>query len=119
MNIVFRKGFSLIELMIVMVIIAIVLAIALPNYFKSGTISQKAVCIANLEKIDAAVDQWVLDNHRPPGYTLSESDEEEVYANYVKGGKPKCPSSGEYAIHAVGSVPQVTCSHENEGHKLP
>lgn len=114
-----HKAFTLVELMVVVVILAIILAIALPNYLKSGKNSQKTVCIANLERIDSAIDQWVLDNHISPGTVIAESDEEIIYSNYVKGGKPKCPSGGVYTIHAVGSKPQVTCSRENEGHQLP
>lgn len=114
-----RAAFTIIELMIVVVIIAVILAIALPNYFKSATNSKKAVCIANLERIDSALDQWVLETHTSAGTVPSGSDEEDIYNNYVKGGKPKCPSGGTYTIHAVGSSPQVTCSLESEGHKLP
>jgi prepilin-type N-terminal cleavage/methylation domain-containing protein len=114
-----RKAFTLVELMIVTAVIAIILAIAVPNYLKSATTSRKTICIANLEKIDAAIDQWVLENHIPPGTALSESDEAKVYRDYVKGGKPKCPAGGTYTIHSVGDSPQVTCSNEGEGHKLP
>lgn len=114
-----RKAFTLVEVMIVVVIIAIILAVAIPNYLKLGKASQKTACIANLERIDSVIDQWVLENHTVPGTALSESQEEDVYENYLKGGKPKCPSGGEYTIYAVGSNPQVTCSHEDEGHKLP
>lgn len=112
------KGFSLVEIMIAVVIIGIILAIALPNYSKSGKASQKTVCIANLEKIDAAVDQWLLENHASAGTSLSGS-EDEIYNNYVRGGKPKCPAGGEYTLHSAGDRPQVTCSKESEGHKLP
>ena len=119
MYIISRKAFTLVEVMIVVTIIAIILAIVVPNYLKSGKTSQKTVCIANLQRIDSAVDQWAIENHTSPGAVLSDSDEEEMYANYVKGDKPKCPSGGVYTIHAVGIKPQVTCSHEDEGHKLP
>jgi prepilin-type N-terminal cleavage/methylation domain-containing protein len=119
MFIIFRKAFTLVEIMIVLVILAIMLAIAVPNYLNSGKTSQKTVCIANLERIDSAVDQWAIDNHMAAGAVLSESQEEDMYSNYVKGGKPKCPSGGTYTIHGVGTKPQVTCSHEDEGHKLP
>lgn len=119
MNIDSHKAFTLVEIMIVVAIIGIILAIALPNYVKSGKNAKKTVCIANLEKIDSAIDQWVLDKQVSQGVTLSESDINEIYNSYVKGGEPKCPSGGIYTIHVVGSKPQVTCSFEDEGHKLP
>ena len=113
-----NNGFSLVEIMIAVVIVGIILAIALPNYFKSGKTSQKTVCIANLEKIDAAIDQWALENHVSAGTAVSGS-EEEIYNDYVRGGKPKCPAGGEYTLYAVGTNPQDACSKEDEGHKLP
>ena len=112
------SGFSLVEIMIAVAIIGILLAIALTSYLKSSKTSQKTVCIANLERIDAAIDQWAIENNIPAGTAVSES-EEKIYDDYVKGGKPKCPMGGEYTLYTVGVKPQVTCSKEDEGHKLP
>lgn len=75
MVIIFCKAFTLVEAMIVVMIIAIILAVAIPNYLKSGKTSQKTVCIANLERIDSAIEQWVLENHtvrRTADYELRE-----------------------------------------------
>ena len=114
-----RKAFTFIELMIVLTIIGLLLAIGLPNFFTSSRASSKAICINDLKLIDAAADQWATDNNIQPGTVPSPEQEAEIYT-YVRNGKPKCPSSGEYAIHAIGSSPQVTCNRgESEGHKLP
>ena len=112
------SGFTLVEIMIAVIVVGIILAIALPNYFKSGKTSQRMVCIANLEKIDAAVDQWALENHVSAG-TDASGFEEDIYNDYVRGGRPGCPAGGEYALHTVGTRPQVTCSKEDAGHRLP
>ncbi len=113
-----RKAFTLVEIMIVVAIVAIILAVALPNYLKSGKTSAKNICISNLKQIDGAIEQWALDHDIAPGTYPSSQQEEEIYG-YIKEGKPKCTSGGEYTIHAIGSNPQVACSREDEGHKLP
>jgi prepilin-type N-terminal cleavage/methylation domain-containing protein len=113
-----NSGFSLIEVMSAVVIMALVFAIAMYSYANIRNTSRKIACIANLEKIDAAVDQWALDNYAQVETSLSGS-EEDIYNDYVRSGKPKCPSGGEYTLNAVGVKPQVTCSKEDEGHKLP
>jgi prepilin-type N-terminal cleavage/methylation domain-containing protein len=110
-----RTGFTLIEIMIVVAVIATILAIAIPNFIGSSEKSRKIICIANLTKMDEAVDQWVLQENISPGTAISES---EVVRN-IQGGKPKCPSGGIYAFYVVGVKPQVTCSLKEEGHALP
>lgn len=110
----FQKAFTLVEIMIVVAIIAIIFAIALPNYLTSSSLSKKTICINNLKQIDSAIDQWAAEN----GISNGTEPAKDVY-NYVKGGKPACPSGGVYTLYPVGNNPQVGCSLENEGHKLP
>lgn len=113
-----RRGFTLVEIMIVVAVMAILLSVALPNYLKSGKSTAKNACILNLRQIDGAMEQWAINNNILAGTIPSSSQDEEIYS-YVDGGIPTCPSAGEYSIHAIGSLPQVTCSREDEGHKLP
>ena len=113
-----RKGFSLIEIMIVVAIIAIALSIAIPNYFRMSEISKRTVCINNLRKITAAVEQWAIDNNIASGANIGSQQEDDIYNNYLRGGKPKCPSGGDYVMNPVGANPQVQCTDEQEGHKL-
>ena len=112
-----RKAFTLVEIMIVVAVIAILLAVALPNYLKSATTVEKTICINNLRKIDAAVDQWAIENHIRQGTQPDQSQQNEIYT-YVRGGKPICPGGGEYSIGPVGDKPQAKCTLENKGHKL-
>lgn len=118
MNIKYEGGFSLIEIMIVVAIIAIALSIAIPNFFKMNEISKRTVCINNLKKITAAVEEWALEKNITSGTSITETQEEEIYGNYFRGGKPKCPTAGEYVMYQVGANPQVRCTEEDKGHKL-
>lgn len=112
-----RRGYTLVEIMIVVAVIAILMSVAIPNYLKSGKAASRNTCILNLRQIDGAMEQWAMDNNISEGSVPSPSQEDSIY-NYIDGGKPVCPSSGEYTLHAVNSRPQVTCSREDEGHKL-
>jgi len=112
-----RRGFTLIEIMIVVAVLAILLSVALPNYLKSGKSASKNACILNLKQIDGAMEQWAIVNNILDGTLPSSSQDAEIYS-YVDGGIPRCPVDGEYSIHAIASRPQVTCSREDDGHKL-
>lgn len=117
MNIKSQIGFTIIELLIVLAVISIILAIAVPNYVRSREESRKNSCIANLRQINSAIDQWAIENKISTGTVPSDSDEEEIYS-YLKGSRPRCPGGGTYTIHAVGDTEQVTCSMVDNGHTL-
>jgi prepilin-type N-terminal cleavage/methylation domain-containing protein len=101
-----RKGFTLVEIMIVVLIIGILLAIAIPNFVKARETSRTKSCIANLKQIEAAKEQWAMDNRAGTTATPGTSD---LYGTtaYVKN-TPVCPSGGTYTISAMDTSP--TCS---------
>lgn len=109
-------AFTLVEIMIVVAIIGLLAAIAIPNFVKARTTAQKNSCIANLKQIDGAIQQWALENKKVATDTYAITDAD--IKAYMKGSRlPECPGSGTYAAGAnVSASPK--CSLSSLGHTL-
>src|SRR6266487_6909733 len=77
-----HAGFTLVEIMIVVAIIALLAAIAVPGFLRARKRSQASRILNDLRMIDAAVDQYAIETNRSTGNTVGVTD----WTNYLKKG---------------------------------
>ena len=109
-----QSAFTLVEIMIVVAIIGLLAAIAIPNFVKARSASQKNACIANLKQLEGAKSTWALEFKKVDSDTPVDSD---LFGTdkYIRE-KPACPGSGTYTLATIANKP--TCSLSADGHTL-
>jgi prepilin-type N-terminal cleavage/methylation domain-containing protein len=99
-----NDAFTVLEIIIVVTILVILAAIAIPNYIKAGPAVKTRACIANLRTIDAAKEIWALKNKKKAGDPVIPSE----VNNLIKGSFGPCPADGRYEYQPVDAVPTCT-----------
>jgi len=106
-----KKGFTLVETIIVVAVIGLLASVAIPSFVKAREMAEKNMCIANLKQIQNAVQIWAIDTSAASTDTATSTADLE---NYIKKW-PTCKTVA-YAIPAVDTDP--VCPNSLGGHNL-
>jgi len=107
-----KNYFTLVEIMIVVAIIGLLAAIAVPNFMKARETSRKNACIGNLKQIEAAKEQAALEKNLANDTAVANS----TLVSYIKGAAvPTCPAGGSYTVNNIGT--DAVCDY-GHGHNL-
>ena len=101
-----RGAFTLVEIMIVVAIIGLLAAVAIPNLITARKKAQRQACIMNMKAMSGAKENWALDYKKGDADQPSDTD---LFGRdkYIEN-KPVCPAGGSYNIGPVSEKP--TCS---------
>jgi prepilin-type N-terminal cleavage/methylation domain-containing protein len=116
-----KLGFTLVEIMIVVAIIGLLAAIAIPNFVKARASSQQNACINNLRQIDGAANQFALEQKKSTGADITWPSDLTPYIKLnANQSIPGCPASGTYTVTKVGTNPACLLSTLTATpHRLP
>ena len=105
-------GFTLVEMMIVVAILGLIVAIAIPNFLKSRIQARKQVCIETLSQIESAKQLWGLEAGKHEGDAPTRADL--IGPTLYLKKDPDCPAGGTYDFQTIG----VSATCNIEGHTL-
>ena len=112
-----KQGFTLVEIMIVVAIIGLLAAIAIPSFMKARTQSQANACINNLRQIEAAKEQWALEKRKGQSAAVVTTEVLEYIKNPVSA--TNCPGGGSITFNVIGTSAACSLATATTPHLLP
>jgi len=109
-----KTGYTLVEIMIVVSVIGMLAALAIPSFARARMTSRMDACINNLRQLDSAKEQWAMEHNKVDSDMLVSADLEPYLKKGIVSGLA-CPSGGAYVVTRVSAKPTCTLG---AGHAL-
>ena len=111
------RAFTLVEIMIVVLIIALLLMIAVPEFYRARMRAAQQTCMNNLRQIEYAKEMLGGVNGLPLGSPVAITD---LWPTYIKTpGEPMCPGGGVYTVNPIGTDPECSLNTGQFPHIAP
>ena len=106
-----KNAFTLVEILIVVAILGLLSGIAIPNLMKARGAAEENACKGNMAMIEAAIEQWALDNNIASGTNVAANQSN--WDDYLRDGiLPSCPTDGEYSYTGGDSSGELYDDYE-------
>ena len=113
-----RGGFTLVEIMIVVAIIALLAAIAVPNFLRARKRSQATRILEDLRIIDSAIDQYAIETNKAGGATVNWTDIQSYLKKgtviYNSGGVDLLTTLFNGGTYTVDGIPRLSSTTFNK-----
>jgi prepilin-type N-terminal cleavage/methylation domain-containing protein len=109
------SGFTMVEMMIVVLVLAMLVEMAIPQFITARHRARQRTCMSNLRQMEVAKEQLAINKKLQDGDAMAMAD---IVPDYIRN-VPACPSGGAYTLQVCGTSPECSMSVGNYAHTAP